>query len=108
MIRLVLRLLSTVALAIAVIMAVLDATRTIAASALVMTPLGVSWRAMSPDTLDRVQAFVTATLHPLLWEPVLVSVLALPGFAVFAGLSLVLFVLGRKPSRRLGDLALER
>ena len=108
MIRFLFRFLSAIALAIAVIMAVLDATRTIAASALVMTPLGVSWRAMSPDTLEAAQAFVTGTLHPLVWDPGVVAVLALPGFVVFAGLSLILFVIGRKPARRLGGFVLER
>ncbi len=51
MIRFLFRLLSTVSLAIAVIMAVLDATRTVAASGLVLSSLRESWAATSPDTL---------------------------------------------------------
>ena len=43
MFRFLFRLLASLALAVAVIMAVLDVTRTIAASHLVLTPLGASW-----------------------------------------------------------------
>ena len=107
MIRFLFRFLAALALAIAVIMAVLDATRTVAASELVMTPLVESWTAMSPDTLEAAQAFVSGSLHPWVWDPVTTSLLALPGFAVFALLSLALFAIGHKPARRPGDFALE-
>ena len=43
MIRFLFRFLATIALAVAVIMAVLDATRTVAAGEWVMTSLGTSW-----------------------------------------------------------------
>ncbi|WP_274626819.1 hypothetical protein [Arvimicrobium flavum] len=107
MIRFLFRFLAAIALAIAVIMAVLDATRTVAASELVMTPLVDSWTAMSPDSLEAAQAFVSSRLHPLVWDPVATSLLALPGFAVFALLSLGLFAIGHRPVRRSGDFALE-
>jgi hypothetical protein len=107
MIRFLLRVLAMVALAVAVIMAVLDATRTIAASQLVMTPLGSSWSSASPDTLASAQAFVEQKMHPLLWDPVIVQLLALPGFVVFGAASLVLYAVGRRPERRLGRFAAE-
>lgn len=106
MIRFLFRFLSTVALAVGVVMAVLDATRTVAASALVMTPLGMSWAAISPDTLDRAKTFVTGSIGAAMWDPVMTSVLALPGFAVFGALSLAFYVIGRKPAPRQGGFAL--
>ena len=99
MIRFLFSFLAMVALAFAVIMAVLDATRTIAASHLVLTPLAVSWGAVSPQTLVAAQAFVEQKMHPLLWNPVLVHLLALPGFVVFGALSLALYAANR-PSLR--------
>lgn len=107
MIKALLRLVSMVLLAVAVIMAVLDATRSIAASALVMTPLATSWSAASPETLGEVETFVRQRLDPLLWDPVATSILALPGFAVFAGLALLLYAIGRRPERRRRGFALE-
>ncbi|MGB3390296.1 MAG: hypothetical protein WBA88_20205 [Pseudaminobacter sp.] len=96
-----------VSLAIAVIMAVLDATRTIAASQLVTTPLSTSWAAVSPDSLNAAQQFVRVEIHPLLWDPVIVSVLNLPGFAVFGILAFLLYAVGRKPARRVGRFIAE-
>jgi hypothetical protein len=104
MIRFLFRFLATVSLAVAVVMAVLDATRTIAAGDWVMTPLGSSWISVSPDTLEKAQAAVRALL-PALWDPVTLAVLKLPGFAVFGVLALLLYVAGRKPARRLDPFA---
>jgi hypothetical protein len=104
MIRLLFRLLAMVALAVAVIMAVLDATRSIAASGIVMTPLASAWTAVSPDTLSALQAFVTERLGPVAWDPVLVQLLDLPGFAIFAVLAFLFYAIGRRRERPVGRL----
>ncbi|RIK83251.1 MAG: hypothetical protein DCC69_14630 [Hyphomicrobiales bacterium] len=100
MFKALLRLLSMILLAVAVIMAVLDATRSIAAGSLVTTPLGASWMALSPDSLHRFEALVTANLPALAWDPVALGLLGLPGFAVFAALSLLVALAGRRRPRR--------
>ncbi len=105
--RLLFRLLAMVALAIAVIMAVLDATRTVAASQLVMTPLATSWLAVSPETLNTVQEFVRAKIHPLVWDPVITGILNQSGFIVFGVLAFLLYAIGRKPPRRIGRFIAE-
>ena len=105
MVRLLFRLLAMTALAVAVIMAVLDATRTVAAEQLVLTPLNVSWNTASPDTLEAVRGFVQDRLHPLVWDPVVVRLLDLPGFVVFGGFAFLLYAIGRRPQRRLGRSA---
>ncbi|WP_394888875.1 hypothetical protein ACG873_27415 [Mesorhizobium sp. AaZ16] len=105
MVRLLFRLLAMIALAVAVIMAVLDATRTIAAEQLVLTPLNTSWMTMSPDTLDAVRVFVQDRIHPLIWDPVAVLVLGLPGFVVFGAIAFLLYAIGRRPQRRVGRFA---
>ena len=105
MLRLLFRLLAMLALAVAVIMAVLDATRTIAAEQLVLTPLATSWMAVSPDTLETARSFVQSRMHPLFWDPVLVRILDLPGFVVFAALAFLFYAIG-KPRRRVGRLAI--
>jgi hypothetical protein len=102
MIRFLFRALALLALAVAVILAVLDATRSIAASFVVTTPLIESWLATSPQSLQWVQA--NAERYGL-WDPVLTSVLALPGFAVFSTLALIFYAVGRKPVRRQGRFA---
>lgn len=102
MIRFFFRFLAVISLAVAVILAVVDATRSIAASDLVLTPLGTSWFAVSPETLNLAQAMVQRYVFPALWDPVIVTILTLPGFVVFLVLALLFFMIGRRPSRRLG------
>ena len=88
-------------LALAVILAVVDATRSIAASGLVLTPLGTSWAATSPETLDGAKMVVEQYLLQVLWDPMILSILNLPGFIVFLVLSLLFYMIGRRPARRL-------
>ncbi len=92
------------ALAVAVIMAVIDTTRSVAASDIVMTPLVQSWQAVSPETLDQAQVVFGHYGLALLWDPVIAWILSLPGFAVFAALAFVFYAAGRKPERAHGLL----
>ena len=108
MFRFLFRLMATFALAVAVIMAVLDVTRTIAASRLVLTPLGDSWLGVSPSTFQRVQFFIMDNAHPLVWNPVMVFILAQPGFVVFGVLAFLLYAIGHRPQRRIGHFVAER
>lgn len=101
MIRFVFRLAAAIALSVAVIMAVLDATRTVAMSRLVLTPLDTSWSTASPGTLAATEAFVREKASPAFWDTVVMPVLNLPGFAVFAVLAFLLYAVGhrRRPGR---------
>lgn len=105
MIRLPFRLAAMIALSVSVIMAVLDATRTVAAQHLVTTPLMTSWLAVSPDTLGAFETFVRDKIHPLLWDTIVAGALNLPGFVVFAGLAFILYAIGHRPERRAGRFA---
>ncbi len=99
LIRFVLRVAATLSLAVAVILVVLDATRSIAADALVTTPLGAAWQAFSPATLEQARQALSG-LADVLWNPAAIAVLAMPGFLVFLILAVILFILGRAPRRR--------
>jgi hypothetical protein len=99
MIRFFFRLVATLLLAVAVIFAVLDATRTVAASHLVLTPLGASWQSASPTTLAAFQAAVERH-SAFLWNPVATALLSVPGAVVFLVLALLFYAAGRRPVRR--------
>jgi hypothetical protein len=105
MFRFLFRLAAMIALSVAVIMAVLDATRSIAASELVTTPLGASWIGVSPETFSAAQSFVIEKVHPLAWDPAAVFILGQPGFAVFTILAFLLYAIGHRPRRRAGRFA---
>jgi len=107
MLRFLFRMLGMIALAVAVIMMVIDATRTIAAGRFVATPLIESWQAVAPQTLSAMRALVEAGMGPAIWEALSGYLLGLPGFAIFTVLALLFFFFGRRPDRRLGRFAVE-
>jgi hypothetical protein len=78
---------------------VIDGTRTIANGFWAPMALGdVAARAF-PKLLPTLQPAVER-LHPLLWSPVLTSILATPAFMVGMGFGLLLLLLGRRPVRQ--------
>lgn len=104
MIRLVFRVLSVISLAVAVIMAVTDATRSIAISHLEPTPLGAYWLQYAPDSLENVRIWMEAN-GAWLWDPLLLTLLKAPGFAVFAVIAFLLYAIGYKRPDASGRLA---
>jgi len=103
MLKSILRVFALFALAMALITAVLDITRSIADSTLIMTPLGVDWFNLSPSTLNLSQATVQRYVHPYLWDPVIQTILQAPSWFVFGALWLVLSLLGRRRKTRFND-----
>jgi hypothetical protein len=92
-------LLSSFLLAIGVIMAVIDATRTIAARDWVFTPLGETWRATWPNLLASLETSLKASGVPFLWDPLMLAILNAPGWAVFFVLAFAFFAAGWRRKR---------
>lgn len=99
MLRFIFRLAAMIALSVSVIMAVIDTTRSVAASALVLTPLNTSWLAVSPDTRAAFESYVRGKANPLVWDGAIAWVLAQPGFAVFAVLAFLFYAIGYRRRR---------
>lgn len=100
MISVIFRLLGQWFLAIGVVAAAVDGTKSIAASKLVLTPLGVHWFQFAPQSLNAAQAGVQRHVSPLLWDPVIQSVLLMPTWLI-AGVLGALFVwIGSRRKRR--------
>ncbi|MCB1384183.1 MAG: hypothetical protein KDJ73_14895 [Notoacmeibacter sp.] len=95
------RLFSLALLALACILAVLDASRSVAAGETILTPLGKSWFELSPDTLNLAQATIQRHVAAFLWDPVILALLKLPGFAVFGFLALLFYMIGYRRRRRI-------
>lgn len=93
---LLLRLLGGWSLLVAVIAFVNDLILSGRAGELVATSLGKHWFAISPGTINLVQAIMQRNVHPMLWDPVTTSVLVLPASLVFAVLGIALYALGRR------------
>lgn len=84
----------------ALVALVVDATKSIAASALAVTPLGLAFYALTPSTLISVQEFVQQRIEPYvggwLWDPVIQWILLLPTWAVLGAIGFLFTYLGRR------------
>lgn len=100
MLRAFFRTLSLALLAAALVAAVLDLTRSIADNRIVLTPLHQDWQRLAPSSLEAAQQWVSGTLHPFVWSPVIESVLAAPSWAVLALLAIACGMAARRRKRR--------
>lgn len=99
--RLILRILGTWLLGLAVILAVIDGTKSLGASALVMAPLVETWTAVHLPSLDAVREFFASRFFAPLLGPTFDALLAAPSFAVVGVPGIILAFLGRtRYSRR--------
>jgi hypothetical protein len=93
--RLILRVIGTWLLGISLILIVIDGTKSLAANALVMTPLADLWSMLNPPSLAAVHGFAESRLFGAVLVPALDAVLNYPGFAVIGIPGIVLALLGR-------------
>ncbi len=63
---------------------------------LVMTPLDISWSTVSHNTLDATKTFFHDKVNLVLWETVVVPVLNLSDFAIFAALAFLFGAVGHR------------
>jgi len=105
-IRFLFRLAAMLVLAAGVVMAVVDATRSIAADEIRPTPLEDALASMAPGMLESIQTSIETSSLPFAAD-MLAAGLALPAVAVLALLALVLYAIGRRRSRRVGRFVVE-
>ncbi len=97
MIRFVFRFLGYWLLAGALVAAIIDASKSIAASSLVTTLFGQHFQQLAPTQLQRLEFGVQNNLGlPWLWDVVFVNILAWPSFAVLGVLALIFLMIGRR------------
>ena len=100
MLKAIFRAVSLVCLAVALVSAVLDVTRSIADSAVVMTPLHVDWARFSPGSLDLMRTFLEQYVHAYAWDPIFVTLLTAPTWLIFVLFSILFGVAARRRPRR--------
>lgn len=88
-------------IAFAVILVIIDGTRSLAANTLLFTPLEVTWSGMHPESLAAVRAFLASRLFGPVLQPAVSAVLGFPGWAVIGVPGLLLAWAGRSRRERL-------
>jgi hypothetical protein len=99
--RLLLRIVGTLLIACAVILIIIDGTKSLAASSLVLTPLEATWTQINPQSLATVKDFLGTRLFGALLEASVNFVLGLPGWAVLGVPGILLAWAGRSRRTRI-------
>ncbi len=97
--RLILRITGTWLIALALVLAVVDGTRSLAANAVEFTSLAELWTQLNPPSLEAVRGFFASRFFADLLDATLDQALDLPAFAVVAIPGIVIALLGRRPRR---------
>jgi hypothetical protein len=97
--RLILRIAGTWLIGLALVLLVVDGTKSLAANALVFTALADLWAQVHAPSLEGVHAFFDSRFFADLLDAALDAILSYPAFAVFGIPGIVLAILGRKPHR---------
>ena len=99
--RLLLRVLGTLLIAFAVILVIIDGTKSLGANAIVITSLGDTWTQLHAESLTVVKGFLQTRLFGPLLETVVSGLLGFPGWAVIGVPGLLLAWAGRSRRERI-------
>jgi hypothetical protein len=93
--RLLFRLIGTWLLGIALILLIIDGTRSLAANGIVLTSLADTWTWIHAQSLEEVRVFLATRFFGPIIEPTISTILTLPGWLVLAVPGALIAWLGR-------------
>jgi hypothetical protein len=102
MFRLAFRFAGLAAVALAFALLVKDATRSIAGGELALTPLGLDAEILFQAKFAQLQPMLERNVHPLLWDPVALTLLRLPTWLALGAFGALLFYALRPGRQRIG------
>lgn len=97
--RLILRIAGTWLIGLALVLLVIDGTRSLGANAIMFTSLADAWTSVHEPSLAAMRSFFDSRFFADLLERTLDAVLTYPAFAVFGLPGIVLALAGRTPRR---------
>ena len=97
--RLILRILGTWLIGLALVLLVIDGTKSLGANALVFTSLSDLWMQVHTPSLEGVRAFFASRFFADLLDNGLNTLLTYPAFAVFGIPGIIVALAGRTPRR---------
>jgi hypothetical protein len=99
--RYIVRLLGTWFLGLAVVLLIIDGTKSLAANAIVVSSLEETWSLVHFSSLLWFENMVRTSALEGLWAPVVVPVLGWPGWVIFGVLGVVFAFFGRSGGNRI-------
>lgn len=97
--RLILRIAGTWLIGLALVLLVIDGTRSLGANAVTFTSLADAWTQVHGASLEAVRVFFDSRFFADLLERALDALLTYPAFAVFGVPGIILALAGRTPRR---------
>ncbi len=101
--RFLLRLTGTWMLGMALVLLIMDGTKSMAANALMITSMGDVWTMVHAASLSGFQAAVASSPVKFIWGPVIQPVLSWPGWAVLGLPGIILAFLGRSKKNAINN-----
>jgi hypothetical protein len=102
MIRFLLRFIGLISLAAAFILVIYDGTKSIAGNSLSLTTVRALWELINAGSLAKVKPLIGHYAGGLLWDPIMLSILAAPAWALLGIFGILLLILGRKKKPLIG------
>jgi hypothetical protein len=102
MIRFLFRFIGVLCLAAAFILVIYDGTKSIAGNNLYLTSVRELWDLINAGSLAQLKPLIEPYANGLLWNPVMLTLLAAPGWSIFGGLGIIFVLLGRKKKPLIG------
>lgn len=96
MLRYIVRTIGLILLASGLAALIIDGTRSIAASKLIVTTFGQTAAYLFPKTYPVLKPAIETNIHPLMWDPFFVALFLLPTCFILAFLGLLLIWIVRR------------
>jgi hypothetical protein len=102
MIRFLFRFFGLFCLAAAFVLVIYDGTKSIAGNQLFLTNVSTLWGQISPNSLAMLKPLISPHANGVFWDPVALSVLAAPAWAVLGIFGILFILLGRRRKPLIG------
>lgn len=102
MIRFLFRFIGVLCLAAAFILVIYDGTKSIAGNSLYLTSVRALWDLINAGSLAQLEPQIQSYANGVLWDPVMLSLLAAPSWSVLGILGIIFVLLGRKKKPLIG------
>ena len=102
MIRFLFRFIGLILLAAAFILVIYDGTKSIAANNLYFTSVRTLWELINAGSLQKLKPLIEPYAGGILWDPVMLSILAAPSWSLLGGFGILLLLLGRRKKPLIG------
>jgi hypothetical protein len=102
MIRFLFRFIGVLCLAAAFILVIYDGTKSIAGNSLYLTSVRALWDLINAGSLAQLKPQIQSYANGVLWDPVMLTLLAAPSWSVLGILGIIFVLLGRKKKPLIG------